>query len=87
MSTSLWNLVDNFSDRLHSDKSTDCKSYLDYMLIKDDQLILRCFECKNKNNKGFNKDLVKIFANFYKFCDKDINKYILLLKKGVYSYE
>ena len=57
------------------------------MLIKDDQLILRCFECKNKNNKGFNKDLVKIFANFYKFCDKDINKYILLLKKGVYSYE
>ena len=34
MSTSLSNLVDNLSDRLHSDKCTDCKSYLDYMLIK-----------------------------------------------------
>ena len=29
----------------------------------------------------------KRFANTYEFCDKDINKFIFLLRKGVYSYE
>ena len=60
MSTSLSNLVDHFSDRLHSDKCTDCKSYLNYMLGKDDQLIFRSFECKKYiYNKDFENDLVK----------------------------
>ena len=37
MSSSLSNLVDNFSEGLHSDKCTDCKSCLDYMTAKDNQ--------------------------------------------------
>ena len=57
MSSSLSNLVNNLSDRLHSDKCTDCKSYLDYMSIKDDQLIFRCFDCKKKYKTAFNKEL------------------------------
>ena len=40
MSSSLSNLADNSSEGLHSDKCTDCKSCLDYMIAKDDQLIL-----------------------------------------------
>ena len=51
MSSSLSNLVDNLSEGLHSDKCADCKSCLDYMTTKDEQLILRCFECK-KNYKS-----------------------------------
>ena len=39
MSSSLSNLVDNLSDGLHSEKCAGCKSYLDYMSIKDSQLI------------------------------------------------
>ena len=27
------------------------------------------------------------FANTYKFCDNDLNKFIMLLRKGVYPYE
>ena len=50
MSSSLSSLVDNLSEGLHSDKCTDYKPCLDYMSVKDDQLILRCFECK-KNYK------------------------------------
>ena len=46
MPTSLLNLVDNLSGSLYSDKCTDCKSYLDDMSIKDDQLIFRSFGCK-----------------------------------------
>ena len=88
MDTSLSSLVDNLSEGLHSEKCADCKSHLDYLSVKDDKLILRCFECKKKNyEKKFNKELTKRFRNTYEFCDKDINKFILLLRKGVYPYE
>ena len=92
MSSSLSSLVDNLSEGLHSDKCTDCKSFLDYMITKDDQqsctqLIFRCFECKKNYKKNFNKELIKRFANIYEFCNEDINKSILLLRKGVYPYE
>ena len=87
MSSSSSNLVDNLSEGLHSDKCTDCKSYLDYMTTKDEQSIFRCFECKKYYDKDFNKELIKRFANIYKLCNGDINKFILLLRKGVYPYE
>ena len=42
-------------------KCIDCKSSLDYMITRDDQLIFRCFECKQNYQKDFNKDLVILF--------------------------
>ena len=87
MSTSLSNLVSNLFERLRSDKCTDCKSCLDYMATKDEQLIFRCFECKKSYKKDFNKELIKRFLSIYEFCNEDINKFILLLRKGVYPYE
>ena len=87
MSSSLSSLVDNLSEGFHSDKYTDCKSCLDNMITKDDQLIFRCFECKKNYEKDFNNELIKRFANIYEFCNEDINKFILLLRKGVYPYE
>ena len=35
MSTSLSNLVNNLSERLHDDRCIDCKSRLDYVTTKD----------------------------------------------------
>ena len=87
MSSSLSNLVDNLSKGFHSDKCTDCKSCLDYMSIKENQLIFRWFEYKKNYEKELNKELIKRFANTYEFCNKDINKFVLLLRKGVYPYE
>ena len=84
MSTSLSNLVNNLSDRVHNDKCTYCKSYLDYMTTKDEQVIFRCFACKKNYKKDFNKELIKRFANIYEFGNGDINKFILLLRKGIY---
>ena len=57
------------------------------MMFKDDQLIFRCFEYKTNNRKDFNKQLIKTFANIYEFCNKNIDKSILLSTKGVYPYE
>ena len=92
MSSSLSNLVNNLPERVHSDKCTDRNSCLDYMSFRGEQrsctqLIFRCFECKKYNEKDFNKEVIKRFANIYEFCNKDINKFILLLRKGVYPYE
>ena len=59
------------------------------MLIKNDQLLCRCLECKKKknHNKDFFKDLIKRFTNIQGFCNGDIKKFILLLSKGVYTYK
>ena len=86
MSTSLSNLVNNLSEGVHNHKCTDCKSYLDYITTKDEQLIFRCFRCKKNYEKGFNKELIQRFSNIYEFCNGDLNKFILLLRKGVYPY-
>ena len=75
MSSLLSNLADNLSEGLHNDKGTDCKSCLEYMSIKNNQLILRCFDCKKNYKKDFNKELIKRFANICGFCDRDINKF------------
>ena len=57
------------------------------MKIRDEKLIFICFSCKENYEKDFNKKLIKRFANTHSFCSKDLNKFILLLKKGVYPYE
>ena len=87
MSTSLSKCVDNLSEGLHNNSCADCISSLDYMITKDEKLIFRCFTCKKNYEKDFNKELIKKFANTYNFCDNDVNKFILLLRKGVYPYE
>ena len=42
----------------------------------------RCEECK-KLIEG----LIKTFPSLYQFCNGDLNKFIFLLRKGVYPYE
>ena len=65
MSSTLSRLVDNLSEELHSDKCTYCKSCLDFMTTKDEQLIFRCFECKKNYKKDFNKELIKRISNIF----------------------
>ena len=101
MSSSLSKLVDNLSEGIHNNKCADCKSNLDYVRIttarptaessslerKNEKLLLKCFNCDSYYKKKFNKDLIKKFKNTYSFCNNDLNKFVLLLRKGVYPYE
>ena len=87
MSTSLSSLADNLFEKLHSDKCKDCKSELDYMSVKDNQIIFQCRECKKNCNKNSYKELIKRFANIYEFWNEDINEFVSLLRKGVYPCE
>ena len=94
MSSSLSKLVDNLSEGIHNNKCADCKSNLDYVRItKNKKLLLKCFNCNIYYKKKINNDLIKKFKNTYSFCNNDtsslerINKFVLLLRKGVYPYE
>ena len=87
MATSLSKLADSLFEGLHNNRCVDCKSCLDYMKSKDEKLIFRCFTCKKNYEKDFSKELIKRFANIYEFCNRELNKFILLLRKGVYPYE
>ena len=81
MSSSLSKLVDSLSVGIHNNKCADCKSNLDYIKTtaerKNEKLILECYNCKQRYKKKFNKN----------FCNNDLNKFVLLLRKGVYPYE
>ena len=57
------------------------------MTTKDKKLIFGYFTCKKNYEKDFNKGLIKKFANTYKFCNNNLNRFIMLLRKGVYPYE
>ena len=87
MSSSLSKLVNNLSEGIHNNKCADCKSNLDYIKTKNEKLILECYNCKQHYRKKFNKELIKRFASTYEFCNNDLNKFVLLLRKGVYPYE
>ena len=87
MSMSLSKLIDNLSEGLHNDKCSNCKSCLGYIKTKNAKLIFKCFNCKQNYEKDFNKELIKKFASTYEFCNKNLNKFVLLLRKGVYPYE
>ena len=85
--TSLSKLVDNLTEDIHGDKCVNCKSDLSYMKVIDEDLIFRCFNCKRNYQKEINKELIERFASTCKFCNNDLNKYVMLLRKGVYPYE
>ena len=88
MSMSLSKLIDNLSEGIHNNKCADCKPCLDHVRsTKNEKLILKCFNCETYYKKKINKQLIKRFASMYEFCNKDLNKFIQLLRKGVYPYE
>ena len=78
----------HLSEGIHNNKCSDCESNVDYIKIKkDEKLLLKCFNCNIYYKKKSNKDLMKKFKNAYSFCNSDLNKFILLLRKCVYPYE
>ena len=87
MSTSLSKLIDNLSE-IYSKKCRDknCKSECEFKGLKNNKISYNCKECRKKTVKTKN-GLIKKFPNTNKFCNNDINKFILLLRKGVYPYE
>ena len=91
MSTSLSCLVDNLSE-IYKKECQSCKErkkiMSEYILIglKNNRLHYKCKECNDESYKSIN-GLNKKFPNTYRFCNGGVNKFILLLRKGVYPYQ
>ena len=62
------------------------KSEFDFIGFKNNRLNYRCEECKNTSTKPINQ-FIEMFPNTYQFCNGDLNKFVLLLRKGVYPHE
>ena len=93
MSNSLSELVDNISGIFNS---IECKSFIEKIKIdseccfvglkNNNRLIYRYKECKEEWKRQIN-ELIEEFPGTYKFCNGNLNKSVLLLRKGVYPYE
>ena len=54
--------------------------------LKNNELYYKCKEYNDESYKSIN-ELNKKFPNTYRFGNEDVNKFVLLLRKGVYPYE
>ena len=92
MQSSLSDLVDNMSVIFKSKECISCRerkkinSECHFVGLKNDRLIYKCKECKKEQKEPIKK-LTKNFPGIFRFCNGDLNKFILLLRKGVYPYE
>ena len=69
---------------MHGEKNI--KSEWEFIEFEDNRLNYSCKKCKGKSAKPINR-IIETFSNVYEFCDGDLNKFVLLLRKGVYPYE
>ena len=83
----LSNLVDNLAEEIHKIKCEDCGCFLEYESVKDNLIKYKCLSCNKNYSNKIDEELNKRFKNTFKFSNNDINKLILLLRKGVYPHE
>ena len=91
MSHKLSNLVDDLFEINNKDcktcvKRKNIKSERDFIGFKNNRSNYWCKECKGTSIKSVN-ELIEKFPIDISFCEGDLNKFVLLLRKGVYPYE
>ena len=62
-------------------------NFLKYTNFKYDLIQYKCLCCNKNYQKKFDENLKKRQIYTYKFSNHDINKFVLLLQKGVYPYK
>ena len=91
MQSKLSDLVDNLSEINNKDCKTcmerkNIKSECRFIGFRNNRLNYRCKECEKTSTNPIN-ELIGKFLSVYQLCDADLNKFALLLRKGVYPYE
>ena len=91
MQSKLSDLIDNLSGI----NNNECKSYMerkksksecDFIGFKNNRLNYKCKEWGKRYSKLIDQG-IKNFPIMYPFCNGNLNKFVFLLKKGVYPYE
>ena len=55
--------------------------------VKDNLIKYKCLSCNKDYSNKLEEKLKKRLKNTFKFSKNDVNKFILLLRKGVYPHE
>ena len=100
MVCSLSNVVNNLSEGIHrirckyghDDKKYQtcrikykyCDCFLQYKNFKDDLIEYKCLCCNKNYQQEFDEKLKEQFLKTSKFSNHDKNKFIILLKRGIY---
>ena len=61
--------------------------FFEYESVKENSIKYKCLSCNKKYSNKIDEELKNRFKNTFKFSNNDINRFILLLRKCVYSYE
>ena len=64
-------------------EKNNIKSECKFIKFENNRLNYKCKECNDKSCESIN-ELIKKFPNTYPFCNGDLNKFSVLLGKGVY---
>ena len=67
-------------------KRKKIRSECEFIGLKDNRLNHKCKEYNDISTKSIN-GLIEKFPRTYKFCNSNLNKFVLLLRKDVYPYE
>ena len=84
MAISLSNLVVNITEGIHNIEFKDCDCYYEYQSVKDNLLNYKCLSSNKDYSNKLDEKLKKLFKNTFKFSNNVIDKFILLLREGVY---
>ena len=63
MASSLWNLVDNLTERIHKIKCKDCDCFLEHESALDIFIKYKCLSCNKDYSNKLDEELKKKFKN------------------------
>ena len=81
------NIADNLAEGIYKIKYKDCDYFFEYESVKGNLIKYKCLSCNKNYSNKLDEKLKKRFKNAFKFSNNNINKFTLLLRKGVYPSE
>ena len=81
----LSNLVDNLAEVINKNECKNCDCFLEYESVEDNLIKDKFLSCNTDYSNKLDEKSKKRFKKTFKFSNNDINKFMLLLRKGVYQ--
>ena len=88
--------ISSFADNLSEIYTKKCRSSKEienpdfeycFVELTGDKLVYKCGECKKEWEEPLDHKLIGSFPSVFEFSDGDLDKFVLLLRKGVYLYK